>query len=70
MLLANRGTASGLRLWKCVVSAAADDADADAGPPCHCHGDDPNRSLGAETANRCCRDGAERAAQTAATFPV
>lgn len=69
-LRANRGKASGLRSWKCVVSAAADDGDADAGPPCHCRGDDPSRSLGAGTASHCCRGGGERAAQTAATFPV
>lgn len=70
MLLANHGKASGLQSWKCVVSAADDDADADAGPPYHCRGDDPSRSLGAETVSRCCRGGAECAAQTVVTFPV
>lgn len=68
-LLAGHGKACGLWWRKCVVSAAADDDDADAEPLYHCHGDDPSQSLGAETATRCCRGG-EHAAQTVKTFPA
>ncbi len=69
-LPATRGKACGLWKWKCVVSAAAADDDADVEPPYHCHGDGPSRSLVAETASRCCHGGGEHAARTVMTFPV
>jgi len=73
---ANYGKAR--ELWKCVVSAVADDDDdgdgdddaADAEPPYHCHGDGSSWSLGAETASRCCHGGGGDAARTATAFPV